>query len=116
MAILQWNCRGFKANLNELSLLAQSYDPQAVCLQETHFKQSDNTTLRSFTFYNAFSADLGKAKGGASILVRQGVIHSQIPLKTKLQTVAIQLSLFKTITLCSIYRGFRAKRYQVHFS
>ena len=59
--------------------------------------------MRGFSIYNAFSSDSDKAKGGTSVLVRQGVIHSQVPLKTKLQAVAVQLSLFKTITLCSIY-------------
>ena len=59
--------------------------------------------MRGFNFYNVFSPDINQAKGGASILVRQGVIHSQIPLQTNLQAVAVQLSLFKTITLCSIY-------------
>ena len=103
MAILQWNCRGFRVNFNELSLLAQHYNPQAICLQETHFKDSDNINMRGFSIYNAFSSDSDKAKGGTSVLVRQGVIHSQVPLKTKLQAVAVQLSLFKTITLCSIY-------------
>ena len=77
MAIIQWNCRGFKVNFNELALLSQRYNPQAICLQETHFKKNDNIDMRGFTIYNAFSPD-EKAKGGSSILVWQGVIHSEI--------------------------------------
>ena len=103
MAILQWNCRGFRANFNEIVLLAQTYNPQVICLQETHLKQSDNATMRHFTLYNAFAPDPERAKGGASILIRQGIIHSQVPLKTSLQEVAVKFSFSKTITLCSIY-------------
>ena len=103
MAIVQWNCRGVAVNFNDLGLLCQTYNPNVICLQETHLKQSDNMSMRQFTFYNAFSPDPERAKGGASILVRQGVIHSQISLRTKLQAVAVQLSLFKTITVCSVY-------------
>ena len=44
--IIQWNCRGFKINLNELSLLIHKFNPVAFCLQETHLKQSDNVTLK----------------------------------------------------------------------
>ena len=103
MAILQWNCRGLRANFNDLGTLCKSYNPQAICLRETHLKQSDSMTMRHFTFYNAYSTDSERAKGGASILVRQGVIHSHISLRTKMQAVAVQLSLFRTITICSVY-------------
>ncbi|VDI62513.1 Hypothetical predicted protein [Mytilus galloprovincialis] len=40
--IIQWNCRGLKINLLELTLLVQSFLPIAFCLQETHLKESDN--------------------------------------------------------------------------
>ena len=103
MAIIQWNCRGFRANFNELGLLAQKYNPQAICLQETHFKHSDSVSMRPFTIYHKLPLNTERAKGGSAILVRQGVIHSEIPLTTPLQAVAVQLSLFKTITLCSLY-------------
>ena len=102
MTILQWNCRGFGNNFDEIGLLAQHYHPQVICLQETHLKQTDDITMRQFNLINAFSPDPERAMGSASILVRQDVIHSQVPLTTNLQAV-VQLSLFKTITICSIY-------------
>ena len=103
MTIIQWNCRGFRNNFDEIGLLAQRYNPQVICLQETHLKQTDDITMRQFNLISAFSPDPERAMGGASILVRQGVIHSRVPLTTNLQAVAVQLSLFKTITICSIY-------------
>ena len=32
--ILQWNCRGFSTNVEELSILIDKYKPVALCLQE----------------------------------------------------------------------------------
>ena len=33
--IIQWNCRGYKANYNELQLLITEQNPTIICLQET---------------------------------------------------------------------------------
>ena len=40
---LQWNCRGFKVNLNELSL--QNHCPVALRLQGTHFHYLTNICM-----------------------------------------------------------------------
>ena len=45
---LQWNCRGFKVNFNELSLLIQKYCPEALCLQETHLKETDKINIKKY--------------------------------------------------------------------
>ena len=36
--IIQWNCRGLRANYDELQLLLNDYDPAVVCLQELTLK------------------------------------------------------------------------------
>ena len=46
--IIQWNCRGFKANFNEIELLMQTHTPTVFALQETHLKESDNVNLKSY--------------------------------------------------------------------
>ena len=101
--IIQWNCRGLKINLLELTLLVQSFLPIAFCLQETHLKESDNVSLKGYNMYSTFSKVDERAAGGSSIFVKDNVIHSTVQLTTDLQAVAIRLSLDKTITLCSIY-------------
>ena len=73
--ILQWNCRGLKGNFNELKLLAQKYNPPVIALQETHLKPSDNVTFKPYHTYNTFSPD-ESAKGGSSLFIKQGIIHS----------------------------------------
>ncbi len=47
--LLQWNCRGFRANFNEMQLLTQKYNPQAICLQETLLQDTDNIDFRGST-------------------------------------------------------------------
>ena len=37
--IIQWNCRGLRANYDELQLFFNDYDPAVVCLQETTPKE-----------------------------------------------------------------------------
>ncbi len=59
--------------------------------------------MRHYTMYNAYDTQCDRAAGESSILVRQGTIHSVISLKTKLQAVAVRLTLHRAITLCSVY-------------
>ena len=40
-SIIQWNCRGLKANYNEVLILMSLFSPSVICLQETFLKQSD---------------------------------------------------------------------------
>ena len=101
--IIQWNCRGFKINFNEISLLIHKFNPVAFCLQETHLKQSDNVTLKHYSLYNCYDPNEDRAKGGSSICIRNNIMHSEIKLATNLQATAVRISLHKTITLCSIY-------------
>ena len=100
--ILQWNCRGFKVNFNELSLLIQNHCPVALCLQETHSKETDKINLKNYVTYNCY-AKTDRASGGSFIAINNRYFHSQINLKRNLQAVAIPLSLHKTITLFSVY-------------
>ena len=101
--ILQWNCRGLKANYEETLLLLKDYEPAALCLQETHLKDTDNISIRNYTAFHTVSANNERAAGGVSIFINNNAPHSHIPLNTNLQAVAVSISLHRVITLCSIY-------------
>ena len=62
--IIQWNCRGFNANFEELSLLVQSFHPIAFCLQETYLKEKDNINFKDYTPYSTYSKPEDRASGG----------------------------------------------------
>ena len=100
--IIQWNCRGLKINLIEISLLVQAFLPVAFCLQESHLKESDQISLKNYSLYSTYVPE-ERAAGGSSIFVKNSIIHSKIDLKTDIQAVAVRISLDKTITLCSVY-------------
>lgn len=101
--LLQWNCRGLKPNYNEILLLLNTHNPAVMCLQETFLKQSDNITLKNYSMFNHIVDNADKATGGASIIVNNKVLHSEIPLNTELQAVAVSVTLHRVITICSIY-------------
>ena len=97
--LIQWNCRGLKANFNEILLLLSTFSPSVICLQET----SDNISLKHYTMFNCISKNIDKAAGGSSIVVNDKVPHSPVKLDTPLQAVAVRVTLHKTITICSLY-------------
>ena len=49
--IIQWNCRGIKANLNDLLLLQAEIHPAIICLQETFLKENDKINIKNFESY-----------------------------------------------------------------
>ena len=102
--IMQWNCRGFGANKEELCQLAHSYSPSIICLQET-FLSDSQTTINPYISHHCFSvsANTGRPIGGSSILVHHTLPHSRIQINTDLQAVACRVELQKNITICSVY-------------
>ena len=102
--IIQWNCRGLRANFNELLLLSQKYNPVAVALQELSITNTYSFQNRQYHLFSSLPPPSGnRPYGGAGILTRKDIPHSQIPLNTNLQAVACRISTPQPITLCSIY-------------
>jgi exonuclease III len=102
--IIQWNCRGVRANYNELQILTETYSVIAFCLQETYLTNTDQLTFKYYTHYSKCQPTTAtRTQGGVSILVNNSYPHSHIQLTTPLQAVAVRISLHKTISLCSLY-------------
>ena len=102
-SILQWNCRGLKANYNEILILTTLLSPTVFCLQETFLKTTDNINFKKFSLYNHIATENQKASGGLSILVKSNVPHRQIDINRNLQVVAVNVTLSKSITICFLY-------------
>ena len=83
--IIQWNCRGLKANYEETLLLLKDYESAALCLQETHLKDTDTISIRNYTAFHAFSANNERAVGGVSIFINNNAPHSHIQIYKLLQ-------------------------------
>ena len=102
-SLLQWNCRGIKANYDEVLLLMSKYNPSVFCLQETFLKTSDNMTFKNYSMYNHIHENSNRACGGSSIIVSNKVPHREIPLNTQLQAVAVVVTLHRPMCICSVY-------------
>ena len=102
-SILQWNCRGLKANNNEILILTTLLAPSVICLQESFLKQTDMTSFKNYTMYNYITDTNQKASGGTSILIKSDTPHRTININTNLQAVAVNVTLSKPITICFIY-------------
>ena len=74
-------------------------------MQETHFKDTDNVNIRGFDHYfkTCVSEVDVRATGGCSIFIKKGIPHEVLQLDTELQTVAVKVSLHKTITVMYIF-------------
>ena len=73
------------------------------CLQETMLTK-DDFIIRGFNCIHLTSRDIGgRACGGVSVLVRDGIPSSECTLNTALQAKAVTISTSKTITVCSLY-------------
>ena len=101
--IIQWNCRGLKANYNEMALLLHTHSPAVTCLQETFLKQTNTVNFTKYSIYNHINHNNEKASGGSSVVVDNRAPHRSIPLNTSLQAVAVNVTLHRPITICSIY-------------
>ena len=104
MAILQWNIRGYRANLEELKSIIAEKQVAVACLQEIKTRDGDNLSLKGFDCYKkCHAAANGSATGGVAVLVKRGTPHQEVNLRTPLQAVAVTISLHTTITICTIY-------------
>ena len=102
-SIIRWNCCGIRANYNEILILMSLFSPSVISLQESFLKQSDNISFRDFNLFSRICPDGQRASGGTSIMVKSSVPHSQFDLNTNLQAVAVNVTLSRKVTICSIY-------------
>ena len=74
-------CKPFKAQF-KFCHFCKNNNPQVICLQEAHLKQSENASMHNYTLYGRACAEQDPAKGGTAVFVQEGVIHSEVPFDT----------------------------------
>src|SRR5215469_6014265 len=71
VSVLQWNCRGFRSNFEELKLLIRDYDPACICFQELILGVNYPVLLPPTSYISYTSHQRGNnGRGGAGLLVR----------------------------------------------
>ena len=101
--ILQWNCRGIKANYENLELLILELNPKIICLQETFLKPSDSLTIPNYSSIHKMMDSPRKASGGTSIFVRRDIPFSIFNMNSNIQNTCCSISAQKTYTICNLY-------------
>ena len=102
--LLQWNIRGLQANREELSLLISSLKPHVIALQETKIGNKHNISFQNYSLYNCPGAETnGIYHGGSALIINKTIPHKFLNIQTNLQATAVRVTLFKVITVCSVY-------------
>ena len=104
--ILQWNIRGLRKNITDLTNLLNTEIPLAMCIQETKLNQSVPLDhIGQYKFYRKDTIPTNISYGGVAIAVRNDTPTAHLPLQTNLQAVAVMLQLpcHTKITVCSLY-------------
>ena len=104
VSVLQWNCRGFRSNFEELKLLIREYDPACICLQELILGVNYPFLLPPTSYISYTSHHRGiNGRGGAGLLIRNSLHSDAIFLQTQLHAVAAKVILSRPYSLCSLY-------------
>ena len=76
--IINWNCRGFKKNIDEIKMILKDYDPVVLCCQETYTKTNNTIDFRKYVSYHTHAEAIdGRACGGVSVMVKKTIPHRQ---------------------------------------
>lgn len=100
---LQWNCRGYYPNFEELVSIIYSKKPKIICLQEIQL--CGRQFFQPTTYKPPIVSDNRgeNDRGGSAILLHKSVPFKKISLSTHLHAVAVIAYLDSPITVCSVY-------------
>jgi ribonuclease HI len=99
--IIQWNCRGLRANYTDLLVLLGSKQPSVCCLQELKIPPQYSFPNRQYTLH--ISDTINNNFIDTGILINKTIPNSKISLSVNFSAVACRISLHKPITVCSVY-------------
>lgn len=101
MNVIQWNCRGYHSNYEDILSLIHNFRPYSIALQET----MQARPLKSPRNYHIYSQNdqRSTAGQGLAILVRNDIASNQIQISTNLNAHAVTVHLHRTVTICNLY-------------
>ncbi|GFX46003.1 probable RNA-directed DNA polymerase from transposon X-element [Trichonephila clavipes] len=77
--------------------------PVCVALQETLLKPSCTSNIRGYSILRKGCNTGETACGGVALLINHSTPFSPVLIRTSLQAVAVQVSIFSTVTICNVY-------------
>ena len=108
---ISWNCRGIKNKKQDLEILIKEKNPISISLQELKMKNDPFFELSNYSFvYKNLKLEPDEiAHGGVGTFIRKDTPFTLLNINSIFQTVTIQISLPKKITICNIYIHERTK-------
>ena len=101
--VLQWNCNGIRAHMEDLKLLIAENNPEYICLQETKQNEQQYQIDKNYKTYNEIAMGDHSNKGGISIAIKKNIPHEKINLRTTLHAIALKVHTRKFKSICNIY-------------
>jgi ribonuclease HI len=103
MAIISWNCHGFRQHISDIRDLVNLYNPACIALQETLLHENVDAKLRHFSCLRKDYSNGERASGGVALLTSHDYPTHPLTLYTDLQAVAVQIHIHSLVTICNIY-------------
>ena len=101
--LVHWNCRGFHANIDEVQQLLAQHNVSVLCLQETKLSDPFAFSMRGYSGTFKHGPCVDRPAGGVGVIVRDDIPHTPVTLSTPLQACAVQVTVGKMVTVCSLY-------------
>lgn len=104
MKILQWNCRGYRRNYNDLSTLIANHQPACICLQESLLGDTHPRPPKQYTIESHNPANLHHPGNGLVTLIHRDYAINRLNLNTPLQALTTRIQFkHQLITVCNLY-------------
>ena len=102
-SIVQWNCRGYFSNYEDLISIIASYNPAVVLLQETMLGNYNPKPTSGYTVYPFTPSGRPVPGDGLAFIINNSIPHRICPVNTNLQTQTFQVRMNQLYTICNIY-------------
>jgi ribonuclease HI len=99
---LQWNCRGFRVQHEELRVLVSTLRPRVVALQETLLRPTDRPSFRGYDILHQ-SRVAERASGGVALMIAHDVYYEPVPINSTFEVIAARVHCPRPITVASMY-------------
>ncbi|GFY67815.1 hypothetical protein TNIN_90121 [Trichonephila inaurata madagascariensis] len=77
--------------------------PVCIAQQETLLKPSCKSNIRGYSILRKDCNTGERACGGVALLINHATPFSPVLIRTSLEAVAVQVSIFSTVTICNVY-------------
>ena len=102
--LLQWNMRGYHSQRPHLQNTIDELNPHIICLQETHLKKQNTTSLTKYHFPPMRKDRTNKKGGGIAIFIHNSIPFIPIKIDTEAEILGTYIILNnKKITLLNAY-------------